>query len=300
MGDLARARYQLPTDRPETGFALYRVHYYDHYSTHKRNAVRERSMLGQIGRFFDKFALHRIDKDLVLEWRTQRVGEVAPGTVNRELELLKHLLGTAVPKYIDKNPAAGISRLRVEEREVRLLSPAEERRLLKPATVEQRAIVLCALDTLQRLSNVANLKLAQDHGTYITVLNPKVTGYKVAVSKRLRRALDAQKRQLPKKEPYYFPGVRGATDAATRKKTIDMFMELLRAAGLPTGRKTGGLSFHCLRHTGASRMLTTGKVDVKTVADIGGWADIKVLQKYLHPTDAQKRAAVETIGRVSG
>jgi hypothetical protein len=42
---------------------------------------------------------------------------------------------------------------------------------------------------------------AQDHGTYITVLNPKAgTGYKVPVSKRLRVALDA----LPKKGPDYF------------------------------------------------------------------------------------------------
>jgi integrase len=75
-----------------------------------------------------------------------------------------------------------------------------------------------------------------------------------------------------------------------------MFMRLCTAARIPTGRKQGGFSFHCLRHTGASRMLTTGRVDVKTVAEIGGWADIKVLQKYLHPTAAQQRAAVETIG----
>ena len=129
------------------------------------------------------------------------------------------------------------------------------------------------------------------------MLNPKVTRYKVPVSKRLRKALDAQARTLPKGELYYFPSVRGATDAATRNNVIEMFRGLLVAAKLPTGRKTGGLSFHCLRHTGASRMLTTGRVDVKTVADIGGWADIKVLQKYLHPTDTQRRAAVETIGR---
>lgn len=296
MGDLARARYQLPTDRPVTGFAQHRVWYYDNVSIHKRNTVRERSMLGQLGRFFDKFPLHRIDRDLILEWRTQRATEVAPGTVNRELELLKHLLGTAVPKYLDKNPGGGVPRLRVPEQEVPILTPAQETRLLKAATIEERAIVLTALDTLQRLSNVANLARAQDHRSYITVLNPKVKGYKVPVSKRLRKALDAHLRTLPKGEKYFFPSMRLATDGATRNRVIAMFMGLCAKAKIPTGRKTGGFSFHCLRHTGASRMLTTGRVDVKTVADIGGWADIKVLQKYLHPTDAQKRAAVETIG----
>jgi hypothetical protein len=44
------------------------------------------------------------------------------------------------------------------------------------------------------LSNVANLARAQDHRSYITVLNPTVRGYKVAVSKRLRKALDAHTR----------------------------------------------------------------------------------------------------------
>ncbi len=291
MGDLARAKYNLPTERPISTFAAYRVWYYDNISTQKRNTARERSMLKQLGVTFDRFPLHTIDRDQILEWRTARVKAVAPGTVNRELA------AESVPKFLEKNPAAGVPRLRVPEQEVPILTTAQEARLLKVATVEERAIVLTALDTLQRLSNVANLARAQDHGSYITVLNPKVKSYKVAVSTRLRKALDAHLKTLPKGEKHVFPSMRLATDGATRNRVIAMFMALCAKAKIPTGRKTGGFSFHCLRHTGASRMLTTGRVDVKTVADIGGWADIKVLQKYLHPTDAQKRAAVETIGR---
>lgn len=157
MGDMARARYNIPTERPIATFAAYRVWYYDNFSTQKRNAARERSMLKQLGQTFDRFTLHTIDRDQVLKWRTARARAVAPGTVNRELELLKHMLGTAVPKYLEKNPATGVQRLRVPEQEVPILSPAQEARMLKAATTEERAIVLTALDTLQRLSNVANL-----------------------------------------------------------------------------------------------------------------------------------------------
>jgi integrase len=296
MGDLARARYQIQIDRPISTFAAYRVWYLDNISVHKRNLARERSMFRQLGRMFDRLSLHQITRDQILEWRSARVREVAPGTVNRELELLKHLLGTAVPKYLEKNPATGVTRLRVPEREIAILSPAQEAALLRVATVEEQAIVICALDTLQRLSNVANLERAQDHRTYVTVLNPKVKGYKVPVSSRLRKALDVHARSLPKDERFYFPSIRGATDDATRKNVREMFMTLCVKAHIPAGRKSGGLSFHSLRHTGASRMLTVGKVDIKTVAEIGGWADIKVLQRYLHPTDTQRRAAVETIG----
>jgi hypothetical protein len=33
------------------------------------------------------------------------------------------------------------------------------------------------------------------------------------------------------------------------------------------------------------------------VMQLGGWRNLEVLEKYLHPTDAQKKAAVEGVGR---
>jgi len=292
MGDLARARYQLPTDRPLTTFGKYRVWYYDHISTTKRNQEREASMLRQLGAYFDDARLDQLTPQHLIEWRTARAAEVAPATVNRELALLKHLLGSAIPQYLTQNPAAKMKQLRVPEQDVRLLEPEEETRLLSVATAEERAIVICALDTLQRLSNVASLKRAQDHGTYLTVLNPKVKGYKVPVSSRLRQALDA----LPRDGAYYFPSVQGPTTQTRRNYVIRMFADLLTRADLPRLRRAGGLSFHSLRHTGASRMLARG-VDIKTVQQLGGWQNLLVLEKYLHPTDAQKVAAVEAVGR---
>ncbi len=76
-----------------------------------------------------------------------------------------------------------------------------------------------------------------------------------------------------------------------------MFGKACEAVRIPVGRNKGGVSFHVLRHTGASRMLAAG-VDVKTVADIGGWTNLAVTNRYLHPTDQAKRRAVEAIGRV--
>jgi integrase len=290
MGDLARDRFQLPKDRPTIPFATYRDWYATHITTTKRSQLSERSILKQLGAYFDPSQLAQITTRDVIEWRTARASEVAPASVNREFQVLRHLLGSAIPKYLEGNPAAGVKQLRVPEQDVRLLEPHEEATLLALCTSVERAIVLCALDTLQRLTNVASLQRAQDHGTHLTVLNPKVKGYKVPVSARLRVALDA----LPKDGPFYFPSLQGGTNVARRKRVIDLFTALLVKAKLPTGRKAGGLSFHCLRHTGASRMLARG-VDVKTVAQIGGWADISILQRYLHPTDAQRKAAVETV-----
>jgi integrase len=290
MGDLARERFGLlAVTRPAMLFSAYATWYQEHYSQHKRNAVREASMLRQLGRTFDALQLSEITRERVLEWHTARATEVGPATVNREIDILQHMLGTAVPKYLSANPAARIPDLRVPERDLRLLAPEEERRLLELADPEWQAIIICALDTLQRLSSVAGLQREQDHGTWIAVLNPKTRGYKVPVSKRLRTALDA----LPSNGAHCFPSVQGGTVAARRKRLSDAFAELCRRATVPYGRPHG-ITFHALRHTGASRMLSRG-VDIKTVQELGGWADLAILQRYLHPTDPGRRAAVEAV-----
>jgi integrase len=151
------------------------------------------------------------------------------------------------------------------------------------------ALVLCALDTLQRLSSVADLKRAQDHGSYLTFLNTKTKGGKVPVSRRLRAALDAHLATLEPKGAYLFPALQVGSVGARRNLVIRHFSDACDAAGVV------GFTFHGLRHTGASRMLAA-RVDIETVRRIGGWANYDVLRRYLHPDDEATTAAVETIG----
>lgn len=294
---LAESRYRLPTDKPTIKFADFRTWYLEQFTKHKRGVERERSILKQLGYHFDAWRLHQITRDLILEWRTARSQAVKPRTVNRELGLLKHVLGSAVPRYLEHSPAKGVSGLRAPEATIRILSEDEEDRLLGIASPENRALVLCALDTLQRLSAIGSLKREDDHGTFLEFLNTKTKGrHRVPVSLRLRLALD----DLPKDGPWLFPTIHQDGDRPwkIRRTIANRFRELCIAAQVPHGRAIGGVTFHSHRHTGASRMLTgPGKADPKTVMEIGGWASMKVFEKYLHPTDAQRQAAVEAVGQ---
>jgi integrase len=295
MADLARDRYDLPVERPRINFAAYRAWYLAHVSAHKRSDAREASVLRQLGATFDAWELHSITRAQILEWRTNRAEQVAASTVNREADLLRHVLSTAIPEYLEANPAGNLRHLRVPERDLRLLEPDEEARLLARADPELRGIVVCALDTLMRLTTVASLKRAQDHRSFLTVLNPKTRGYQVPVSRRLRRALDA----LPSGKPQdvYFPSIQRRTPMARAHEVMRRFAALCSRAGVPYGRPDG-ITFHTLRHTGASRMLGEG-VDVKTVAEIGGWKNLVVLERYLHPLSGAQIRAVEAVsGRV--
>ena len=53
-----------------------------------------------------------------------------------------------------------------------------------------------------------------------------------------------------------------------------------------------GLSVHKLRHTAATLMYGTGKVDVRVLKDILGHEQLNTTQIYTHVSDAQMRAAM--------
>ena len=68
------------------------------------------------------------------------------------------------------------------------------------------------------------------------------------------------------------------------------FMTACRKAGLT------GVTPHVLRHAFASRLAMAG-VDLRTIQELGGWADIKMVERYSHlsPSPGHKVSAIETI-----
>jgi integrase len=137
----------------------------------------------------------------------------------------------------------------------------------------------------------AKLQWAQDHGDYLEIHDPKAAPYVVPVSTRLRAALDA----LPKTSPYVF-----AQHARTPKgrpsvaKVTQMFRFGCYAAGIRYGRP-GGLTWHALRHTGATRALGAG-ASVRDLMALGGWRDMKSMARYTRPTGVD-RALVDRMSR---
>ena len=68
-----------------------------------------------------------------------------------------------------------------------------------------------------------------------------------------------------------------------------VFKRALARAGI----LTGDVSLHTLRHTALSRMIAAG-LDDFTVMAISGHRSVRMLERYTHPTDARKVAALET------
>ena len=288
MLEAAADTFGIARQKPKRSFAQHRAWYSSHVTPMKKSQQQELSHLGQLGEFFDGYELRQINQPLVREWRAHVSKKLKASTISRYEGLLRHVLNTAIPEYLADHPLRGLANLKPAPNDMRVLTREEEARLMKALHSDtDRALVICALDTLLRLSNVAKLSRAQDHGTYL-FSDTKTGALRVPVSKRLRKALDA----LPDRGRFFFPDY---AEEPYPYRVRDMFTAACKRAKIQTGRNSGGVGFHTLRHTGATRMLEAG-VDVKTVMRLGGWKSLDILERYLHPTDEAARTAVEAIG----
>jgi integrase len=291
MGDLARGTFKIPTKKTPRTFREQAEWYRDHVATHHRGGRREVSIIKALIDSFGDERLTAIDPPRIEEWKTARAATHAKSSVNRELDVLKPLLRSAVPKYLERNPADSVKRFPSRQPPIAILSDSAEDALLAVASPAERAMLLLGLDALLRLGDVRRLRAEDDRGDHLVIIDPKTEPYKVPVSTRLRQALDV----LTPQGGFYFPRRYAGKWAAMGEGTaFAMFRALCDRANVPAGRKAGGITFHSLRHTGATR--ATRHVKLTVVQRLGGWKSLKQLTRYDHPDDAEIVRAVEAIG----
>jgi hypothetical protein len=191
--DHAARIHKLPTERPTIRFAKYADLYERDILPQNKGKDREFEILRVLRAGFGSELLHTIDKDRVRRWMTARAAQVNPVTVNREVDLLKAMLRDAVPKYIEASPIVGMKRLKTVKPKRRLLSPVDEKKLLKAATDPvDRALLILGIDTLQRMGDLLDLQRDDRRGSGSTSATTKnAEALDVPLSPRAAKALDA-------------------------------------------------------------------------------------------------------------
>lgn len=294
MAALARRRYGLEPAKASPTFAAYAPWYLQHRTPTKRSATRERGTIARLVAFFGPTRLDAIDKQLVLEYMTARTATVTPASANREVDVLKDMLAWAVPKHLAVNPLIGMKRLRGVKRGIRILTVEEEKRLIKIAAqvefqrvpaVEATAFLLTAVDAFIRLGDLVALTPDQYFRIYIHIEDPKIAPYDVKVSRRMRTAITRLRRAQPDPR-WLFPTFhQGKGSRPAENRVVRWFAELCTAAHVPHGRTVRGVTFHSLRHTGATRFLQKPGHTVRDLMQQGGWADLKSVMRYTHPSE---------------
>ena len=221
----------------------------------------------------------------VEQWKTLRTKQVKKATVNRELNIVRGCFSRAVEwGRLSKSPVTGVKPFRVDNTRLRVLSPDEIRRVLTDAREDLALIARVTLEGLLRLSEVLNLMTSdvkKDHLVVIHTKNNKVRH--VPISRALHVVLVTRAHR----SGYVFGETRYGGRPAKQAAMTHAFRRLMRRLGIKNA------SHHTLRHTGASAMLAAG-ISVRVVQEIGGWTSLRMLERYTHPTDAEKLRAVET------
>jgi integrase len=289
LGQLDMIGARIPTISEFTG----------EYIKHVRDVIKKRSWtrdtlcLKYLKAFFGERKLSDITPKDIDDYKEVRLANVAPATVNRELEVLRHLFNLAERwnKFFGKNPVSQAGLLHLNNQVERILTTEEEERLLTCSPPHLRAILICALNTGMRKGEIISLKWSNvDLENNVFTLEHTNTKskktWRIPINFKLRKLLLEQKLKSGGSE-HVFPNSNG--NPYTRQDSLNrVFIGALKRA------KIEGLRFHDLRHTAATRMVEEG-VGIDKVSKILGHSSIGMTMRYAHPDDSLKDA-VEKLG----
>ena len=218
----------------------------------------------------------------------------APRTIRRRLTAISSFYGFLQDTgQATHNPARGLPLPKVAQVLPVSLSEEQARRLLEAAhTPWHRALVALLLFAGLRRSEAAAITLADldlEHGQLLV----RGKGSKQRVVPLASPVVEAIQEYLacrPQTDSAHLFISRVGGHALPGRVTNRMLRQVLRGADLDQERITP----HRLRHTFATHLIRNG-VDVRTVQELLGHADLQTTARYLHSDMRTKQAAVEKL-----
>lgn len=224
-----------------------------------------------------------------LDIETYRVERLKAGvkksSTNREMALLKKMYHLAMDwGYAVENPVLKIKLFSERDNlKERVLTEAEEAKLLAVCPAHLKPIVAFALNTGMRRGEILGLRWDQVDTKARTVRAVKTKSGRDRIIPLNDVAVDVLTLQRTKATgEYVFPSTRGCGRLKDVKKA---FQSACRKAGIT------GLRFHDLRHTFASRLIQRG-ADIVTVQKLLGHFSVTMTERYTHSGADAKKAAV--------
>lgn len=294
-GEIAQGRFNLQKVKPPPYFDDFCREYAEWAEVqHRSFSSSERMRIGQFCRFFHGRRLAEITAWLIERYKQERRDRVSAATLNRELVVLSSMLSRAIEwGHLREHPMKGgrVKKLREQSPKERILSYEEELKLLQSCQGWFRGFVITALDTGMRLSEILNLQREDINlgQRVMTVRNTKSgKDRKIPLTQRVFSLVQERMRD-PDPSGYLFPHGSGKRPWHVRLR----FARACRRAAL------AGLRFHDLRHTFATRLVTSG-VDLATVQRLLGHQDLRMTVRYSHPGSEDIKKAIRTLDRMAG
>lgn len=289
--------------------------------TKDAEAIRVRAVCPE----FLKRPLGSLTAFAIETWRTtRRRSGLAEATIARDLDALRAILYKAVEwKMLTTHPMETVKRKKLDNQRVTSLDAEEEQRVRQALIDRDEArrdgrrrfnawraergyrtigdlgiyadhltpIVLLALNTGLRRGELLALEWTDlNRSLHLLTVRGKTaktgTTRHVPLNSEAQQVLRTWQTSSGTTEGLIFPGPTGEPMGSLKTA----WMKVARAA------KLENFHFHDLRHTFASKLVMNG-VDLNTVRELLGHADLKMTLRYAHLAQEYKAAAVATLGR---
>lgn len=238
--------------------------------------------------YWSEIQIGRIHKGVSDDYRRHRHSQkaVSDATINRDLQLLRHLLYWVVEQgWLTSNPLSRLRLMPERRKPRRVLSVAEEQKLLSVAAKHLQAIVVTALDTGMRRGELLKQRWEdiEFNRKMLFVTQSKTPGgegREIPLTERVHALLLALRR--PKGLVFTF---RDLPIHAVKRA----WKTAMRRSELPYRR------FHDLRHTFNTRLMEAGVMQEVRMALMGHSSGQGVNSVYTHIELPAKRTAIRKL-----
>ena len=222
------------------------------------------------------YSINRISPKIIAEYRDLSLKKVSGNTVNRRLDVISSIFTTCKKEwgYPVLNPISSIKRPKRGEPRNRVLNKYEIEKILSDNTLDInfRSIILIALETGMRKSEILSIKEEHIDGDLLKIPVAKVRGRIIPLTKKAKSIL--LNSELPFKINKYTLG--------------NKWRKLMKK------HQIKGVCFHDLRHTALTNLFLDKSLSVPEVMLISGHSDPRILLRTY--TNLKVQDLVEKIG----
>ena len=277
--------------KKDTKTKLYEI--YDDFLEYSKNCKksywRDLYLVRHLKKFFGNLVLSDVTPGRIEKYRSHRLtrDKVQNATVNRETAFMKASFNMAIKnRKATENPVGFVKKLKEPDAKLCFLSREEIARLIASCNKYFKPIVICALTTGMRKSEILDLQwneVDMNKGL-IHISNTKNGRIRhIPICGLLARTL---------KECFEWSNgthVFCNTDGGKYHSIDGVWKLTLNRAGISNFR------FHDLRHTAGSYLVMLG-IDLVTVKEILGHRTLEMTLRYAHLSKSHVREAMEILG----
>lgn len=264
---------------------------YTKWAERQKSFKSKKGFIKQFQGMYDHLPLRRFNTMMIEQMQTERLQKKnKPATVNRFLATLKHMFTKAVEwDMVEEEILKRIRKVKLlpeNNRRLRFLSKDECTKLINACNAHLKPIVIMAINTGMRKSEILNLTWDQvdlKHGFILLDVTKNGERREIPINESLRTALQGIIRRLDSPHVFYV------------KKTGVPYQDIKRS--FASACKSAGIKdfrFHDLRHTFASHLVMAG-VDLTTVKELLGHKSLTMTLRYAHLAPGHKINAVDIL-----